>query len=44
VICSFYVGVRIYEQVFGWYAGIDSFAPELFCEPWCSSGRKGNLR
>ena len=20
-ICTFYVGVRIYEQVFGWYAG-----------------------
>ena len=26
-ICTFYVGVRIYEQVFGWYAGLDSFAP-----------------
>ena len=28
-ICTFYVGVRIYEQVFGWYAGLDSFAPEF---------------
>jgi hypothetical protein len=28
-ICTFYVGVRIYEQVFGWYAGPDSFAPEF---------------
>ena len=27
-ICTFYVGVRIYEQVFGWYAdSINSFAP-----------------
>jgi methane/ammonia monooxygenase subunit C len=23
----FYVGVRIYEQVFGQFAGLDSFAP-----------------
>jgi methane/ammonia monooxygenase subunit C len=23
------VGVRIYEQIFGWYAGLDSFAPEF---------------
>ena len=23
------MGVRIYEQVFGWYAGLDSFAPEF---------------
>jgi len=21
--------VRIYEQIFGWYAGLDSFAPEF---------------
>jgi methane/ammonia monooxygenase subunit C len=28
-ICTFYVSVRIYEQVFGWYAGLDSFAPEF---------------
>src|ERR1019366_6353678 len=28
-IRTFYVGVRIYEQVFGWYAGLDSFAPEF---------------
>ena len=28
-ICTFYIGVRIYEQVFGWYAGLDSFAPEF---------------
>ncbi|HTV33557.1 MAG TPA: methane monooxygenase/ammonia monooxygenase subunit C, partial [Methylocella sp.] len=28
-ICTFYVGVRTYEQVFGWYAGLDSFAPEF---------------
>ena len=28
-ICTFYVCVRIYEQVFGWYAGLDSFAPEF---------------
>jgi methane/ammonia monooxygenase subunit C len=28
-ICVFYVGVRIYEQVFGFYAGLDSFAPEF---------------
>jgi len=28
-ICTFYVGVRIYEQIFGWYAGLDSFAPEF---------------
>jgi hypothetical protein len=33
--------VRIYEQVFGWYAGFDSFATELFDEPWRSRGRKG---
>src|ERR1700704_6235625 len=25
----FYVGVRIYEQVFGQFAGLDSFAPEF---------------
>jgi methane/ammonia monooxygenase subunit C len=25
----FYIGVRIYEQVFGWYAGLDSFSPEF---------------
>jgi methane/ammonia monooxygenase subunit C len=28
-ICTFYVCVRIYEQIFGWYAGLDSFAPEF---------------
>ena len=28
-ICTFYVCVRIYEQVFGWYAGLNSFAPEF---------------
>ncbi|HET6374766.1 MAG TPA: methane monooxygenase/ammonia monooxygenase subunit C, partial [Methylocella sp.] len=28
-ICVFYLGVRIYEQYFGWYAGLDSFAPEF---------------
>src|SRR5208337_4468216 len=28
-ICAFYVCVRIYEQVFGSYAGLDSFAPEF---------------
>ncbi len=28
-ICTFYVGVRIYEQIFGWYAGLNSFAPEF---------------
>jgi methane/ammonia monooxygenase subunit C len=25
----FYLIVRIYEQVFGWRAGLDSFAPEF---------------
>ena len=25
----FYVGIRIYEQYFGWKAGLDSFAPEF---------------
>jgi methane/ammonia monooxygenase subunit C len=29
LMCSWYVGVRLYEQVFGWYAGLDSFAPEF---------------
>ncbi len=28
-ICAFYVGVRIYEQAFGWYAGLDAFSPEF---------------
>src|ERR1700732_1987654 len=28
-INTFYVGVRIYEQVFGQFAGLDSFAPEF---------------
>ena len=28
-MCAFYVGVRIYEQYFGWYAGLDSFSPEF---------------
>ena len=26
---TFYLIVRIYEQVFGWRAGLDSFAPEF---------------
>jgi methane/ammonia monooxygenase subunit C len=25
----FYVGIRVYEQYFGWKAGLDSFAPEF---------------
>jgi methane/ammonia monooxygenase subunit C len=29
LMCTWYVCVRIYEQVFGWYAGLDSFAPEF---------------
>jgi len=29
VICGFYLCVRIYEQAYGWYAGLDSFAPEF---------------
>jgi methane/ammonia monooxygenase subunit C len=28
-ICVWYVMVRIYEQYFGWYAGLDSFTPEF---------------
>ncbi|HET6377139.1 MAG TPA: methane monooxygenase/ammonia monooxygenase subunit C, partial [Methylocella sp.] len=28
-ICVYYIGIRIYEQYFGWYAGLDSFAPEF---------------
>jgi methane/ammonia monooxygenase subunit C len=28
-MCTWYICVRIYEQVFGWYAGLDSFAPEF---------------
>jgi methane/ammonia monooxygenase subunit C len=28
-MCFFYVLVRIYEQKYGWYAGLDSFAPEF---------------
>ncbi|PNE11814.1 MAG: methane monooxygenase/ammonia monooxygenase subunit C, partial [Beijerinckiaceae bacterium] len=28
-INAFYIGVRIYEQVFGQFAGLDSFAPEF---------------
>src|SRR5919197_130548 len=28
-LCTWWVAVRIYEQVFGWYAGLDSFAPEF---------------
>src|SRR5512147_2159659 len=26
---TFYLIVRIYEQIFGWRAGLDSFAPEF---------------
>src|SRR5512136_1516936 len=26
---SFYLIVRIYEQIYGWRAGLDSFAPEF---------------
>ncbi|HEY8124210.1 MAG TPA: bacterial ammonia monooxygenase, subunit AmoC [Methylocystis sp.] len=29
VMLVFYVGIRIYEQYFGWKAGLDSFAPEF---------------
>ncbi|MBG0804040.1 methane monooxygenase/ammonia monooxygenase subunit C, partial [Methylocystis sp. H15] len=29
VLNGFYLVVRIYEQVFGWRAGLDSFAPEF---------------
>ena len=29
VLNVFYLIVRIYEQVFGWRAGLDSFAPEF---------------
>ncbi|MGO9720072.1 MAG: methane monooxygenase/ammonia monooxygenase subunit C, partial [Methylocella sp.] len=28
-MCTWYICVRIDEQVFGWYAGLDSFAPEF---------------
>jgi methane/ammonia monooxygenase subunit C len=28
-ICVYYVIVRIYEQYFGWYAGLDSFDPKF---------------
>lgn len=28
-MCLFYLGVRVYEQAYGWYAGLDSFAPEF---------------
>jgi methane/ammonia monooxygenase subunit C len=28
-LCTFYVIVRIYEQYFGWYAGLDSFDPKF---------------
>jgi methane/ammonia monooxygenase subunit C len=28
-LCTWWVLVRIYEQYFGWYAGLDSFAPEF---------------
>ncbi|CAN2534706.1 MAG TPA: bacterial ammonia monooxygenase, subunit AmoC [Methylosinus sp.] len=28
-LCTFYLIVRIYEQIFGWRAGLDSFAPEF---------------
>jgi methane/ammonia monooxygenase subunit C len=26
---TFYLIVRIYEQIYGWRAGLDSFAPEF---------------
>jgi len=29
ILNLFYVGVRIYEQAYGWFAGLDSFAPEF---------------
>ena len=29
VLNSFYLIVRIYEQIYGWRAGLDSFAPEF---------------
>jgi methane/ammonia monooxygenase subunit C len=29
LICAFYVGVRIYEKVFGWNAGLDSFSQQF---------------
>jgi methane/ammonia monooxygenase subunit C len=29
VICTWYVCVRLYEQVYGWVAGLDSFASEF---------------
>ena len=29
VMCSWYICVRLYEQVFGWAAGLNSFAPEF---------------
>src|SRR5436305_1208919 len=28
-LCTWWLAVRIYEQHFGWYAGLDSFAPEF---------------
>lgn len=28
-ICAFYVGVRIYEQAFGWIAGMDAYSREF---------------
>jgi len=29
VLNGFYLVVRIYEQIYGWRAGLDSFAPEF---------------
>ena len=29
VMTVFYLIVRVYEQIFGWRAGLDSFAPEF---------------
>lgn len=29
VLCAFYIGVRIYEHVFGWNAGMDSFSSQF---------------
>jgi methane/ammonia monooxygenase subunit C len=29
VLNTFYLIIRIYEQIFGWRAGLDSFAPEF---------------
>ena len=41
-INPFYVGVRIYEQVFGQFAGLDSFAPEFTTYPSSISRSRSN--